>query len=293
MGKSTLSRIIAGVEPFDGGERKPGHLVSISYFAQHQAEELNPHNDVLRTVEEVATGEVRKHLRSLLGSFLFSGDDVFKSVRVLSGGEKSRLALAKMLLMPANLLVLDEPTNHLDMRSKLVLQDALAEFDGSYVIVSHDRDFLDPIVTKVVDFRRGRLRVYPGNITDYLEARARELAAQNPAGQLPGVPPSSRLAEKERKRLEAEERQRRYARTKPLQDKIAVLEREIEKLEQEKSLLEQEMADPAFYRDGERTKAASARYKELETALPDRYFRWGKLSEELEHLREGNPGEGR
>jgi ATP-binding cassette, subfamily F, member 3 len=294
-GKSTLSRIIAGVEPFDAGERVPGHLAAVSYFAQHQAEELNPMNDVLRTVEEVAVGDVRKHLRSLLGCFLFSGDDVFKSVRVLSGGEKSRLALAKMLLLPANLLVLDEPTNHLDMRSKLVLQDALAEFDGSYVIVSHDRDFLDPIVTKVVDFRRGRLRVYPGNISDYLEARAREQVTTKDQATTESTPlaPPPRATDKERKRQEAEERQRRYARTKPLQDKIAGVEREIAKLEREKSLLEQEMADPAFFKDGERAKAASARYKELEAQLPDRYFRWGTLNEELERLRDGSPGEER
>ena len=117
-GKSTLARIIAGVEPFEGGERTPGHNVVLSYFAQHQAEELNPRNDVLQTVDEVATGEIRKRLRNLLGCFLFSGDDVFKKVSVLSGGEKSRLALAKMLLQPSNLIVMDEPTNHLDMRSR-------------------------------------------------------------------------------------------------------------------------------------------------------------------------------
>ena len=154
-GKSTLARILAGIEPFDAGERVVGHNVTISYFAQHQAEELNPAYDVLQTVEEVATGDIRRRLRTLLGCFLFSGDDVFKKVRVLSGGEKSRLALAKMLLHPSNLIVMDEPTNHLDMRSKGVLQDALAGYEGSFVIVSHDRDFLDPIVTKVVEFRRG------------------------------------------------------------------------------------------------------------------------------------------
>jgi ATP-binding cassette subfamily F protein 3 len=130
-GKSTLARIIAGVEPFDEGERLPGHNVDISYFAQHQAEELEPSYDVLQTVDAVATGDIRTRLRSLLGAFLFTGDDVFKKVQVLSGGEKSRLALAKMLLLSANLIVLDEPTNHLDMRSKEVLQHALDDFEGS------------------------------------------------------------------------------------------------------------------------------------------------------------------
>jgi ATP-binding cassette subfamily F protein 3 len=142
----------------------------------------------------------------------------------------------------------------------------------------------------VVDFRRGRLRIYPGNISDYLEARSREQTTV----EIPqAVPPPPRATDKERKRQEAEERQRRYARTKPLQDKIAVVEREIEKLVHEKSLLEQEMADPAFFKDGERAKAASARYKELEAKLPDRYFRWGTLNEELERLRDGSPGEAR
>jgi ATP-binding cassette subfamily F protein 3 len=227
----------------------------------------------------------------LLGCFLFSGDDVFKSVGVLSGGEKSRLALAKMLLLPANLLVLDEPTNHLDMRSKGVLQDALAEFGGSYVIVSHDRDFLDPIVNKVVEFRKGLIRTYPGNISDYLYAREKELAA---GGVLSSAQarPAVQASERERKRLEAEQRQRRYARTRPVMEKVAGLERTIEAMENEKSLIEQEMADPEFYRDGERAKAAAARYRELQEQLPDKYFRWGKLNEELQHLRADEPSAG-
>ena len=200
-----------------------GHNVTISYFAQHQAEELNPAYDVLQTVDEVATGDIRRRLRTLLGCFLFSGDDVFKKVRVLSGGEKSRLALAKMLLQPSNLIVMDEPTNHLDMRSKGVLQEALETYEGSFVIVSHDRDFLDPIVTKVVDFRRGGIKVYPGNVSDYIDARAKELQGAVPSSQ--GKTPTGAQNEKERKRLEAEERQKRYRKTKPLRDAIDKLER--------------------------------------------------------------------
>jgi ATP-binding cassette, subfamily F, member 3 len=289
-GKSTLSRIIAGSEPIDRGERRPGHQVVISYYAQHQAEELNATFDVLQTVETVATGEVRKHLRSLLGCFLFSGDDVFKKVSVLSGGEKSRLALAKMLLSPANLLVLDEPTNHLDMRSKGVLQEALAGFEGSYIIVSHDRDFLDPIVNKVVEFRDGRVKVYPGNITEYDDTRRRAAAEAQARNAGRPVKDSAAVPEKERKRLEAEQRQRRYTKTKPLREKIAKLEREIEKMENEKSLIEQEMADPTLYRDGEHARSLNVRYRELETQLPDRYFQWGKLSEELERANDdGTP----
>jgi len=278
-GKSTLSRIIAGVEPFDGGTRTVGHNVVVSYFAQHQAEELNQHNDVLQTVDEVATGEIRKQLRNLLGCFLFSGDDVFKRVGVLSGGEKSRLALAKMLLQPSNLIVMDEPTNHLDMRSKGVLQDALADFDGSYLIVSHDRDFLDPLVTRVVEFRGGRLKTYLGNVSDYLEARQRDAVPDSAA-----TPAATMPTERERKRLEAETRQKRYAQTKPVQEKIAALERSIERLEAEKSHLERTMADPEFYKEGERVKEITARYRALPDELAAAYFRWNELTRELERL---------
>jgi ATP-binding cassette, subfamily F, member 3 len=281
-GKSTLSRIIADVEPFDAGERRVGHNVIISYFAQHQAEELNPAYDVLQTVDEVATGDIRRRLRTLLGCFLFRGDDVFKKVKVLSGGEKSRLALAKMLLQPSNLIVMDEPTNHLDMRSKGVLQEALAGFEGSYVIVSHDRDFLDPLVNKVVEFRYGRIKTYIGNVSDYLYAKQKELEASAPAQG--GKPSSAQLPEKERKRQEAEMRQRRYEKTKPVQDKIDVIEKSIESDEAEKAALEEQMGHPDFYKDGEKMKEITARYKELELKLPDSYFRWNELAKQLERI---------
>ena len=279
-GKSTLARIIAGVETFDTGERIPGHNMVLSYFAQHQAEELAPAFDALQTVEAVATGDVRRHLRTLLGCFLFHGDDVFKKVSVLSGGEKSRLALAKMLLTPANLIVLDEPTNHLDMRSKAVLQEALVEFDGSMVIVSHDRDFLDPLVTKVVEFKDGHIRTTLGNVSEYLAARrAREAAA------VPERRSSSTTAGKDRKRREAEMRNERYARTKPLQDKLARLEKEIEDIEKRKRDLEAALADPDAYRSGEALRETHATYRGTGEHLMDLYHRWGKISEELDKVR--------
>jgi len=297
-GKSTMARIIAGVEPIDGGERAVGHNVTVSYFAQHQAEELNGANDVLQTVDEVATGDIRRRLRTLLGCFLFSGDDVFKKVRVLSGGEKSRLALAKMLLVPSNLIVLDEPTNHLDMRSKGVLQEALGAYEGSFVIVSHDRDFLDPLVTKVVEFRRGEITVYPGNVSEYIEARERrERDAARAAGEAAGrggaaargSGAASKSSEKDRKRLEAEERQRRYRKTRPLREEITALEASLESMEGEKSALERRMGEPEFYRDGEHVRVVQARYKELEKSLADGYFRWNELTKKLEALEA--PGE--
>lgn len=281
-GKSTLSRIIAGVEPFDGGERKIGHNVVLSYFAQHQAEELNPKNDVLGTVDEVAAGDIRRQLRNLLGCFLFRGDDVFKKVSVLSGGEKSRLALAKMLLQPCNLIVMDEPTNHLDMRSKAILQEALAAFEGSYVIVSHDRDFLDPIVNKVVEFRQGMIKTYIGNVSEYIDAKRKEQERITEAAAVQQRKSEPKLSEKERKRIEAEERQKRYKRLKPVQDKINAVEKEVGELERKKSDYEALMGDPEFYKDGEKVKRVTADHKKLESQLKDAYFRWNTLTKELE-----------
>ena len=284
-GKSTLARIIAGVEPYDSGERLPGHNVSVSYFAQHQAEELNPSFDVLQTVESVATGDIRTRLRSLLGSFLFTGDDVFKKVSVLSGGEKSRLALAKMLLVPSNLIVLDEPTNHLDMRSKAVLQEALAAFEGCLIVVSHDRDFLDPLVTKVVEFRSGSIRTYLGSVSEYLASRHREAtaAASSAAAQQPQALTAA-VSDRDRKRREAEIRQERYKKVGPLQKKLAVVEKAIAALEAEKAVLEETMADVDLYKGPEKIREVNAAYKSVGDKLQDRYHEWGKVSEELERL---------
>lgn len=285
-GKSTLARIIAGVEPFNGGTRRLGHKTIIGYFAQHQAEELNPEFDVLQTVEAIAAGETRVKLRTLLGCFLFSGDDVFKLVSVLSGGEKSRLALAKMLLQPANLIVLDEPTNHLDMRSKTILQEALMDFEGSAVIVSHDRDFLDPIVDHVVEFKHGEIKSFTGNVSEFLEWRQRlQLAKAESSSTQPSTKSTdTTVTDKERKRLEAEQRQERYRRTKPVKDKIEKVEKKIETLETEKADIEASMAEPDFYKDGEKAKSTSYRYKEIDKELNDLYHRWNELTKEVDRL---------
>jgi len=282
-GKSTLARMIAGVEAFDAGERIVGHNVVLSYFAQHQAEELDPACDVLQTVDAVATGDVRRTLRGLLGAFLFSGDDVYKSVRVLSGGEKSRLALAKMLLKPANLIVLDEPTNHLDMRSKLVLQDALLDYEGSCVIVSHDRDFLDPLVSRVVEVREGSYRNYLGNVSDYIDARRREEQAL-PQGEAGPRASEGGAGARERKRKEAELRQKRYEQMKPVQDAIAALEGVIGEREERMRVLETLLADPDLYRTGERARELTAEYRQITEALNDAYHRWNDLNKELERV---------
>ena len=175
-GKSTLVRILAGVEPFQEGERDVGVNTVIGYFAQHQAEELNPVNDVLSEVEEVAEGNPEANPRAALGALLFSGKEALKKTSVLSGGERNRVALAKLLMKPCNCLIMDEPTNHLDIRSKEVLQEALNLFEGTAIIVSHDRSFLDGVVTKVLEVSPQKTRMLTCNVSEYIERLDREMA---------------------------------------------------------------------------------------------------------------------
>jgi ATP-binding cassette subfamily F protein 3 len=168
-GKSTLARVLAGVEPFQNGERDIGVNTVIGYFAQHQAEELNPSNEVLAEVEEVCENNPDANPRAALGALLFSGNDAFKKTSVLSGGERNRVALAKLLMKPCNFLIMDEPTNHLDIRSKEVLQEALNLFEGTALIVSHDRSFLDGVVNKVLEISTRKARMLTCNVSEYME----------------------------------------------------------------------------------------------------------------------------
>jgi ATP-binding cassette subfamily F protein 3 len=191
-GKSTLLKIVAGVLPFEKGDRILGHNASVHYYAQHQLDALNPKNSVLDELASVADLEMQPRLRGILGAFLFSGDDVDKPVAVLSGGEKSRLALAKMLLRPANLLCLDEPTNHLDVTAREILEEALDQFDGTMLFISHDRYFINRVATKVVEVRDGRLFEYAGDYDYYLEKREEEQAA---GSRQPAAAPGGRSGE--------------------------------------------------------------------------------------------------
>lgn len=167
-GKSTLAKILAGKEPLTSGEIKYGYNVSIGYYSQNLIEELNPENTVLSEIEFVDASKTQAQLRTLLGCFLFHGDDVFKKVAVLSGGEKSRLLLLKILLQKNNFLILDEPTNHLDFTSKQILQEALVDYEGTLLIISHDVDFLDPIVNKVIELKNNQMKLFLGNISEFI-----------------------------------------------------------------------------------------------------------------------------
>jgi ATP-binding cassette subfamily F protein 3 len=286
-GKSTFVRILAGSEPLTAGTRTEGLRVAIAHFAQHQAGELDPELDVFETVNAVATGEGRTKLRSLLGAFLFRGEDAFKKVGVLSGGERNRLALARLLLRPFNCLILDEPTNHLDMRSKAVLSEAIRHYAGTFVIVSHDRAFLDPLVTKVLEIRDGRMRVFPGNVSDYLaatEEEARQKASGPESGAREGEGRGSGGADAA---LDARERRRRVAernaRLAPLKKRVSALEARIAKLEGEVASWEEQMASPEFFKKGSNTKAAMDAYNAAKADIEKSYDEWGRLSDQIKN----------
>jgi len=287
-GKSTISKIAAGVESFQSGQRIEGYNVIVSYFAQHQADELDPKKEVLQTVDEVAEGEIRTRLRSILGSFLFKGDDVFKKVKVLSGGEKSRLALAKMLLAPANFLIMDEPTNHLDMRSKKVLQEALKEFDGTYLIVSHDRAFLDEIVNKVLEISHTGVRTYLGNVSEYIAKKkvekkqlstdASQLKKENAKQEIRNTKPEVE-SEKSKVKSEAEKSKKN---PHQLKKKLEQVEKDISYAEEQKASLEKKMASDEFIKYPLKAKTISAEYDGVVKKLNALLEEWEKVSAELE-----------
>jgi ATP-binding cassette subfamily F protein 3 len=287
-GKSTLIRIMAGIEDFNSGKREPGHNVTTTYFAQHQADELDLDKTVFEIMREAAPKEDETRLRTILGCFLFQGDDVFKKVSVLSGGEKSRLALARMLMRPANFMIFDEPTNHLDMKSKDILQQALEQYEGTYMIVSHDRDFLDPTVDKVLEVRPEETNTFLGNVSYYLEkVKEREKdETENLATASSGNRDNSGLSRKEERRLKAQKRQRKSKKLKPLKKKIKPLEDHIEQLESRKEEIEDLMSQSDFYDDEEQVKEISMEYEKLKAELVEVYSEWEELAMKMSEIEE-------
>jgi len=287
-GKSTMIRILAGLEPISAGNREVGYNVTPGYFAQHQADELDPKNTPLDEMRLAGTHESETRLRTILGSFLFVGDDVFKKVSVLSGGEKSRVALAKMLLNSGNFLIFDEPTNHLDMQSKNILQQALQQFPGTLMIVSHDRDFLDPIVSKTLEVQPGKIKTWLGNISYYLDKKSREEESgnQHQNGKAPQnkSDQTNTLSRKEERRLEAEKRNALSKKIKPLKKSLKTLEKDIETYESRIAEIEEMMAKPDFYDDADRVKEISIEYEELKSSLNDAFGKWEEIAGRIEYI---------
>ena len=293
-GKSTLIKIIAGAIPADSGEVKLGHNVQLSYFGQHQAQELSPSLTALDTLSLSVKDMTITRIRSLLGAFLFRGEEVDKKVSVLSGGEKSRLALAKMIASPANCMLLDEPTNHLDIGSQEVLQEAMSQYDGFILVVSHNRYFLDSFVNKVVEVKDGQIAVYEGNISDYLlkiEVNESSRKGKQPFKKSSQVPQKSsgfktQVSRKEKRKQEAKERQELNQRVGPWKRKADEAEKKVEKLEALKIDLEAQMADPGLYQNQEAWLETSAEYDNCTRRLERWYEKWEAAQESMERLLE-------
>lgn len=287
-GKSTLARVLAGTESLDAGERKIGYNVQLAFFAQNQADELDPDATPLDVVTASAHPELRARVRSTLGAFLFRGDDVFKNVRVLSGGEKNRLALARMLVRPANFLVFDEPTNHLDMRSKAVLQAALGAFAGTFLIVSHDRAFLDPLVNRVIEVRSDGIRSFPGNVSDYIERVSRDRDGGRGCSDESSAPNDAGAGEnpRERRRRDAE-RRRQVSNWKKRAD---ALEGRIATLETNIGAREAAMATSEFFQRGDVTTREMKEYDDWKQELVHALREWESVMSRMQATSQSDPG---
>jgi ATP-binding cassette, subfamily F, member 3 len=303
-GKSTLLKLVAGEARADAGEVKLGHSVVLGYYAQHHFEKpeqvvdgtsstgtLDPDRTILDTLWDLVPDRGESYVRSIAGSFLFSGDDVEKKVGVLSGGERARVALAKLLLVPANLLVMDEPTNHLDLDSSEALIEALKGYEGTLLFVSHNRSFLNGLATTIWEVKDGGVIPSPGNLDDWLYHQ-RQLEA---AGAVDGAASGARASgaagaasapatDKERRRAEAEARNARSRREKPLRDEIARLEAEIARLEAEEKETTTLLADPALYQDFAKAKPIVERQSAAKAALEKAYAGWEDAHARLETL---------
>ena len=285
-GKTTLTRLLLKQEPCTSGELTIGHNVDIGYYAQNQTDELNGDLTVLQTLEEVAVGDVRKQLRGLLGSFLFSGEDVDKKVKVLSGGEKARLALCKLLLHPYNVLILDEPTNHLDLKSKTVLKQALKGFDGSLVVVSHDRDFLSDMTQLVYEVTPQGLKQYIGDIKQFLHEKHAASISAYEANKAVKVSKNTKEKSNNNSAPPQEDYKARKARDKAIRKErnaVERLEKKVVALEEKIGVHNEAMAavDPS---DRAKVTELAYAFEAVQKEMQEVVNQWERAVEELERL---------
>ncbi|MCA3014030.1 MAG: ATP-binding cassette domain-containing protein [Myxococcaceae bacterium] len=285
-GKTTLLKLITGELSPDAGTITLGHNVQLGYYAQHHADTLDRTRSILDELMALAPDKPQAWVRSVLGAFLFSGDDVDKKIGVLSGGERARVALARLLVKPANLLVMDEPTNHLDLDSSEALIEALEEYDGTLVFVSHNRSFLDALATHIWDVRDRKLVPFMGSMAEYLgkldaEAKARE---ESGAGLSRASAPGKPASDKERRRLEAEARQERSRRLSPLKKELEKLEARIATLEAEQKVREAQLADAEFAKDYGASGPVFAAHREAAEELERALARWEAVGTEIASL---------
>ncbi|MCK9204847.1 MAG: ABC-F family ATP-binding cassette domain-containing protein [Bacteroidales bacterium] len=281
-GKTTLSKVITNQVDYTGS-LKFGHNIVIGYYAQDQSDYLDPEKTVFKTIDDIAVGDIRARIKGILGGFLFSGDDIEKKVKVLSGGEKSRLSLAKLLLTPANLLILDEPTNHLDMRSKDVLKNALLQFNGTLIVVSHDRDFLQGLTNRVFEFRHGIMKEYIGDIYDFLEQRRLRNLDELAINQK-HLEAGTREEGISQNKLNWEKKKENDREIRKIKSQIAKSESEIERMEREIREMESMLGNPEKYQAKIQDGSLYKEYESLKGSLAREMKRWEELQYELEIL---------
>lgn len=294
-GKSTLCRILAGIDTDHAGEIFKDSRLKIGYYSQDIADRFSDDTTVLTEAQAHAETMPPKQVRNVLGAFLFSGDDVNKPTKILSGGEKSRLALACILFQSANLLILDEPTNHLDLQSKNVLSEALNSFDGGIILVSHDRYFLDKIVNRVIEISHGEIRQFWGNYTDYLQKKETERMPAAETAELQSSltnlkdnePDNGRKKTRQQRRLEAEQRNQRFQLRKEHEIRLQELEAEIEKTEREKEILENRLADPATFKKSDGVQQLQVDFHATAKKLQQLYKQWETIAEKIEEINSG------
>jgi ATP-binding cassette subfamily F protein 3 len=280
-GKTTLLKLLAGELSPDGGEITLGHGVVLGYYAQHHGETLDKSSTILEEMMRLVPDKPQSHVRHVLGAFLFSGDDVEKKIGVLSGGERARVALARLLLKPANLLVMDEPTNHLDLDSSEALIEALEGYGGTLIFVTHNRSFLNALATEIWDVRDRSVVVWPGNLDDYLHHLDLEVtgeAAPTAGGAAKGP------SEMDRTRAAAAARQAKSAKTGPLKKESAELEARIAALEGEQKTREAQLVDPAFAADFAAARPVMDAHRHAAEELEERYARWEEVQRVLTEI---------
>ncbi len=283
-GKTTLLKLLAGELEAEKGTVELGHNVQLGYYAQHHAETLDRSRTILEELSRLVPDKPQAYVRSVLGAFLFSGDDVEKPIGVLSGGERARVALARLLLKPANLLVMDEPTNHLDLDSSEALIEALEQYEGTLIFVSHNRSFLDALANQIWDVKDHRVVPFPGNLVDYLHHLELEAKPEQETTSQGG---STGANDRQRRRAEAEARQARSQRTGPLKKEIAKAEARIAELEAAQKAREAQLVDPAFAANYVASRPVLDAHREAAAELEQLYARWEAASTELAALQEG------
>ncbi|HBI48131.1 MAG TPA: ABC transporter ATP-binding protein [Smithella sp.] len=283
-GKSTLSRLLSLSEQPSHGSIKHGDGVNMAFFSQESSQNLNYEKTIWEEINSVPAKASDQDKRNLLGAFLFSGDDIHKPISILSGGEKSRLALLKIMLLDTNFLILDEPTNHLDLKTKDIFQDALINYHGTLAIVSHDRYFLDHLVNKVFEMKDGTINYYNGNYSYFIEKRFQTIASTENEETAQTSSKNQALRNKEIKRLEAEERNKAYKKRAPLEKELSAIEKKIALLEAKKSAHETALCDPQTNRDSVKIKKFNLELKNINADLENSYNIWTEINSKLGEL---------